>query len=77
MFMNECIDSTIGRIHVCSAVLLDVTIRGLVGPFTLSEVAHKNRENHFARRTQGSEARIQHTLTWKAIQDTHNTDDTR
>jgi hypothetical protein len=42
---------------------------------TLSEVAHKNRENHFARRTQGSEARIQHTLTWKVIQDTHNTED--
>jgi hypothetical protein len=42
---------------------------------TLSEVAHKIRENHFAKRTQDSEARIQHKLTWKSIQDTHNTQD--
>ncbi len=40
---------------------------------SLSEVAQKNRENHFARRTQ--EARIQHTLTWKTIQDTRNNQD--
>jgi hypothetical protein len=33
MFMNECIDSTIGRIHVCLLCCLPVTIRGLVGPF--------------------------------------------
>ena len=33
MFMNECIDSTIGRIHVWLLCCLLVTIRGLVGPF--------------------------------------------
>ena len=32
MFMNECIDSTIDRIHVCLLCYLLVTIRGLVGP---------------------------------------------
>jgi hypothetical protein len=31
--MNECIDSTMGRIHVCLLCCLLVTIRGLVGSF--------------------------------------------
>jgi hypothetical protein len=33
MFMNEYIDSTVGRIPVCLLCSLLVTIRGLVGPF--------------------------------------------
>jgi hypothetical protein len=32
--MNECIDSTMGRIHVCLMCCLQVTIRGLVGSYT-------------------------------------------
>jgi hypothetical protein len=31
--MNECIDSTMGRIHVCLMCCLQVTIRGLVGSY--------------------------------------------
>jgi hypothetical protein len=32
--VNECIDSTMGRIHVCLMCCLSVTIRGLVGSYT-------------------------------------------
>jgi hypothetical protein len=32
--MNECIDSTMGRIHVCLMCCLPVTIRGLVGSYS-------------------------------------------
>ncbi len=35
MFMNECIDSAMGHIHVCLLCCLPVTIRGLVGSFSL------------------------------------------
>ena len=35
--MNECIDSTMGRIHVCFLYCFLVTIRGLVGSFNWSE----------------------------------------
>jgi hypothetical protein len=39
--MNECIDSTMGRIHVCLLCCLLVTIRGLVGSFMWSkELGH-------------------------------------
>jgi hypothetical protein len=31
--VNECIDSTMGRIHVCWLCCLSVTIRGLVGSY--------------------------------------------
>jgi hypothetical protein len=34
-FMNECIDSTMGRIPVCLLCCLIVTIRGLVGSFNI------------------------------------------
>jgi hypothetical protein len=31
--MNECIDSTLGRIHACLLCCLQVVIRGLVGSY--------------------------------------------
>ena len=39
------------------------------------EVAHKNKDKYIVRRTKETEARRQHTLTWKAIQGTRNTQD--
>ena len=39
MFMNECIDSTMGRIPVCLLCCLLVTIRGLVGSFTTTTLS--------------------------------------
>ncbi len=38
--MNECIDSTMGRIHVCLLCCLQVTIRGLVGSFRYDFYTH-------------------------------------
>ncbi len=34
VYLNECIDSTMGRIHVCFLYCLLVTIRELVGSFS-------------------------------------------
>ena len=42
---------------------------------TLSEVTHKNKDKYIVRRTKETEARRQHSLTWKAIQDMHNNQD--
>ena len=52
MFMNECIDSTIGRIHVCLLCCLLVTIRGLVGLSMMWWKQHQQEFPDLARMTR-------------------------